>query len=786
MKTKITFPKFIFIFIFFVVMGTSSKIYAEELYKKNILILDSNHDGYKISNNFILGTKFIFKKDEEVPDFILEHMDSKRFNGEEYFQSLKEMYLTKYKDKNIDLIVSIDEPAFEFLEKYHEEIFPNVPVVVTAVNYFDISRIEENDNFTGILQNIEIKPTIDMALELQPDTKKIRFIMDKTSINPYYKQLADDVMKSYEGQLQYSIFETSTLTELEEEFKALELEEGTIAFMFPTYFEDHGKYISWYYGIQTIFESSNVPVYSSWAMYLSKGIVGGKLSFAFFNASEASDLVKKALAGTPPSQLEIKESMTAKYNISYPALVEKFGFDISKIPENCTINGEPDTELHIEKKDLQEYFVVFIVLLILFIIYLLANIARRKSAEKGLRESDENLRTIINATPDFILLKDADGRWIEANDELLRMFDLREVQWKAKTNNQLSENNKEILKIDECDCDDSDNIEFCRTEYIYDRKNKEKRIFDLIKIPLLDKGEKRGLVILGHDITHLKRSEELARSIEEKKMFIKQMEESEKLRSNFFANISHELRTPINIITSALQYIDMVYDNGKMNENKDKIIRYRDSMYQNCYRLLRLINNVIDITKIDSGYFEIRKHNYNIVNVVEEITMSVFGLVESKGIKLIFDTDFEEKIIAIDPDMIERVVLNLLSNAVKFTNEGGTITVFMYDKGDKIDISVKDSGVGIPKEKFDSVFQRFVQVEETLERNKGGSGIGLSLVQSLVELHSGKIRVESEFKKGAEFIVELPILINEGEECSNISFVKELNTEKVNIEFSEI
>ncbi|GAA0179346.1 hypothetical protein SH2C18_22340 [Clostridium sediminicola] len=662
MNIKITFYKFTFafIFIFLVVIGISNNVCAEEIYKKNILILDSNHDGYKISNDFILGTKFIFKKDEEVPDFILEHMDSKRFSEKEYFESLKEMYSTKYKDKKIDLIVSIDEPAFEFLEKYHEELFKDVPVVATAVNYFDTKRIEENEEFTGILQNIEIKPTIDIALELQPKTKKIQFIMDKTSINPYYRKLADDVMKNFQGKLKYSIFETSTLTELEEEFNKLESEDGTIVFMFPTYFEDHGKYISWDHGIQSIIENSNVPVYTSWAIYLSKGIVGGKLSFAFFNASEASNLVKEVLAGTPPSQLKIKESKTAKYNFNYPVLVEKFGLDISKIPENSKVSGEPDTKVHIEKKNLYEYFVILIVFLILLIIYLLANILRRKKAEKGLKDA------------------------------------------------------------------------------------------------------------------------------EKRKILLKQMEKYEKLRSEFFANISHELRTPINVITSALQYIDMVYENGKFEENKDKVFRYRDSMYQNCYRLLRLINNLIDITKIDSGYLEISKHNYNIVNVVEEVTMSVFSLVESKGINLVFDTDFEEKIMAIDPDMIERIVLNLLSNAVKFTDKGGTITVFMHDKGDEIEISVKDSGIGIPKEKLNLVFQRFVQVEETLERNKEGSGIGLSLVKSLVNLHNGEIRVESEFNNGADFIVQLPVLINDGEECADISFVKELNTEKVNIEFSEV
>lgn len=208
-------------------------------------------------------------------------------------------------------------------------------------------------------------------------------------------------------------------------------------------------------------------------------------------------------------------------------------------------------------------------------------------------------------------------------------------------------------------------------------------------------------------------------------------------------------------------------------------------MKQNCYRLVRLVNNLIDISKFDSGYFKLNLHNHNVVNVVEDITLSVADYAKNKGIQLIFDTDIEEKEMAIDLDKIERIILNLLSNSIKFTDKGGQILVSLIDKDNKIQISIKDNGVGIPKDKLNVIFERFGQVDKTLARNKEGSGIGLSLVKSIVDMHDGTIKVLSEFGNGSEFIIELPVRLVEEEQVSD-GRLYESKVEKINIEFADI
>ena len=290
------------------------------------------------------------------------------------------------------------------------------------------------------------------------------------------------------------------------------------------------------------------------------------------------------------------------------------------------------------------------------------------------------------------------------------------------------------------------------------------------------------------NISELKNSEKLKVKIVEQNKLLDDAREYDKLKNEFFCNISHELRTPINVVLSALQLLNLNEINQSNSENELKVKKYYKIMKRNSYRLLRLVNNLIDITKIDAGYFKLRLKNENIVAIIEDITMSVTDYAEHKGLRLVFDTDIEDKIVVCDADKIERIILNILSNAIKFTPTGGNIFVKITDKDSGILVSVKDTGVGIPNDMKLSIFERFVQVDKSLSRDREGSGIGLSLVKSLVEMQGGTIRVESQYGSGSEFIIELPEMgLPESETIildANIARVS--NIEMIKMEFSDI
>jgi len=234
------------------------------------------------------------------------------------------------------------------------------------------------------------------------------------------------------------------------------------------------------------------------------------------------------------------------------------------------------------------------------------------------------------------------------------------------------------------------------------------------------------------------------------------MEKELKLQGEFLVNISHDLKTPLNVISATAQLVSVFCKSGSLEKKKNSVIEYIDSIKQNCYRLSKMINNIVDLSKIEAGFFKLNLSNDNIVEVVEEIVMSVTNFTKSKGLNIIFDTNIEEKIMACDSEKIERIILNLISNAIKFTEDGDEIFVDVKDKNEFVEISVKDNGIGIEKENLDMIFDRFKQVDKSLSKNAEGTGIGLSLVKSIVELHGGSIYVESEVGKGSKFTVILP------------------------------
>lgn len=264
-------------------------------------------------------------------------------------------------------------------------------------------------------------------------------------------------------------------------------------------------------------------------------------------------------------------------------------------------------------------------------------------------------------------------------------------------------------------------------------------------------------------------------------------EATNEIKNIFITNMKHELRTPINVILSAIQLFELNIKNN-LNINSLNSNNHLKAMKQNCNRLLRNISNLIDITKIESEVMQLHLKNINVVSLVEDITLSVAEYAKGKNLYVEFDTEIEERIMALDPDKLERIVLNLLSNAIKCTEENGSIFVTVYNKETSIIISVKDTGIGIPDDKINHIFQRFIQVENTLIKSHEGSGIGLSIVKSFVDIHGGKISVSSELGVGSEFLIEFPVntIPQQCEQEYTIPMNNKNYVEMLNVEFSDI
>jgi signal transduction histidine kinase/ligand-binding sensor domain-containing protein/AraC-like DNA-binding protein len=223
------------------------------------------------------------------------------------------------------------------------------------------------------------------------------------------------------------------------------------------------------------------------------------------------------------------------------------------------------------------------------------------------------------------------------------------------------------------------------------------------------------------------------------------------LKSHFFANLSHEFRTPLTLI---LGQIESVMSSNIENKEKGKL----QVANRNARRLLNLINQLLDLSKLEAGGMEFNAEQHNIVSFLKNLFYSFESLAESEKITLKFDSELENIPVIFDPDKMEKVFYNVVYNAFKFTSAQGEIKVSLKIVESKlVEISVKDTGIGIPSDRLSNIFDRFYQVDTSITREHEGTGIGLALTKELVELHGGKITVKSKEGEWTEFIIVLPL-----------------------------
>lgn len=253
-------------------------------------------------------------------------------------------------------------------------------------------------------------------------------------------------------------------------------------------------------------------------------------------------------------------------------------------------------------------------------------------------------------------------------------------------------------------------------------------------------------------------------------------------KDEFISNISHELKTPLNIFYSTIQLLEKFSQNENINF-KEVFNKHNNSLKLNCKRMIRLINNIVDLSRIDLGVLKPNYGNYNIILLIEDITNSIIPFALSKDLFLEFDTNIEEHYIMCDPIMIEKILLNLLSNAIKYSERNSTIHVYISVEKSITKISIKDEGCGIDLETQKHIFERFTRADTSFSRLNEGCGIGLSIVKSMLDVLNGDISVQSELDKGSIFEISLPNKIIKNKNNRNYKYE---NTHNISVELSDI
>jgi PAS domain S-box-containing protein len=383
-------------------------------------------------------------------------------------------------------------------------------------------------------------------------------------------------------------------------------------------------------------------------------------------------------------------------------------------------------------------------------IKLAKDIEDRKKIEIALRESEELYRQVVQTSPDGIALVDTMGNLLFASPKSKQLFGFSDDE---------PTEGKNIMQFIDQEHLDKARYEFMRVivndetltgSYSMSKVDGSKFFVEVSSAPVKDyQGNAKGMISVLRDVTErMKVEAELI-------MAKNKAEESDRLKSTFLANMSHEIRTPMNGILGFANLLNE--DNISRNEREE----YVEIINQNGNLLLKLIDDILDIAKIEAGQLTI----FEKPCILDQELMNEYTLFKrlienrnNKNINLILNLPESKPQLQllIDTARLKQILTNLLSNALKFTEHGSITFGYTLESSLEIKFFVKDTGIGIPKEKFEIIFDRFRQVDETNSRKYGGTGLGLTISNNLVKLMNGKMWVESEIGKGSTFYFTIP------------------------------
>lgn len=373
------------------------------------------------------------------------------------------------------------------------------------------------------------------------------------------------------------------------------------------------------------------------------------------------------------------------------------------------------------------------------------DITERKKAEEALKASEENFRTLVNNTPDGILILNFEGKVIAANAAVGKMFGL-EIE------DVIGRSIAEYLAPESIPVAIADQTNVLNHKggylsiYKVNPPSGESLWIEGLGTKITYKDQPANVVVI-RDITVRKKAEEALLKAKTA------AEVANRTKSEFLTNMSHELKTPLN---SIIGFSDLLIEGiaGPLNEKQFRYAQFISSSGKN---LLNIINDIMELSRAEAGEDELNLEEFSVDESIKKVISMIFSKVQKKNIKLRYSSENKTLWISADEYKFRQIIYNLLSNAIKFTHADGSIDLSSKQEGDFAVITVKDTGIGIPEDSLDNIFKPFVQLESSLSRTFEGTGLGLTLVKRYIEMHGGNISVESEIGKGSSFRIELPV-----------------------------
>lgn len=705
---------------------------------KKILVLHSYHQGLVWTDKIMAGIYSVFNEYDPEIEMHVEYMDTKRyFNGLKgsYLTRLHDMYKDKYGGMKLDMIISSDDDAFQFLLMYHDELFPGTPIVFCGVNNFDDAMLAGHDNITGVIEFLDIKANIDMALNLHPRAHQVAIITDTSTPGQINRLALKQLSDKYKGRVEFVFMdkENTGLTLQSLLDKLGQLPEKNIVY-YSDFLRNRDEYIVQEIAVPQISKVSRSPVYTHYDEILGLGVVGGKLVNGYSHGHKAAQMASDILQGTPLSSLPVYKESINSYEFDYQQL-KRFGIDENALPEGSSVINRPFSFYNRYKHLVWAASSVFSFLVISLIAISINVIKRRKVEEElkisyhtleqkveertkdltrantALKYSEEKYHDLFESGTDAIFILDPEGNIIDVNrvayarlgyskEEMLSMHisKLDPPEFAARVPERMAEIREKGIAIFESAHIRKDGtimpVEISARTYEYRGK--------------------KGYLSFIRDITERKKMENRIRaSLEEKEILLRE--------------IHHRVKNNMTVISSMLalhsRLIRDDQDRRILDEARSRI------------KAMAIIHEKL--------YQSENMSKINASNYLRDILKEIFSSHAEHNGHIALSTDIQDITLSIDDAIPVGLIINeLVTNAVKHAFPDlrrGEIKVNMaLSETNEVRLSVSDNGVGVP---------------DNLASSKSSS-LGLNLVDALVRQIRGELKLHKD--NGTRFEVTFP------------------------------
>lgn len=726
---------------------------------QQVLIVHSAYQGYPWTESLTKGILETFNSSSVEVDLQFEYLDTKRNRDEYYFEKLRKLWKIKFQNRRIDLVLVCDNQAYDFVLQERNGLFIDIPIVFAAYIGYSQEMLTGMQPITGGIQKTDIAATIDIALSLHPQTKKVVFVAPGAP--PFRMVWLEGLEERYAEKVELVNITAEKIPQIDKELESFE--EPIVVIPLNSALESDGTYFPFDQFVSYLSIERSFPVYALWDIALGTGVVGGKMVTGTSQGRKAATLALKILQGTPTNEVAVDTNSPNQYMFDWN-IMEHFKIKSTDLPQESIVINRPESFYQEHTNIVRISVAVIFILVTLIFSLIIAVLYLRKTQRKLListkiiKENESRFKKMIQKSPLPMVVTDQNQDILLFNDKFTELFgytiaDIRTAEdWWNNVYPDLRYRKKVqdgwITAIDKAQKAGTD-IEMQNWDIT--TKDGTQRECEFYTVPL----QHMSLIIM-NDISERRESELLLKKYSEnlESMVQKRTDElrnaqkelllQEKLAAigKLSGSVAHDIRNPLGVISNSIYFLDHKY-----KESPEELLKKHVRIMSNeIEKANDIITDLLDFSReIKAVLVE------SSINDVVKGVLNTFIFPKESIVKTNLSAEIPP--FHFDSSMLNRILHNLVNNAVQAMPEGGLVMISTDRTSDSVILKVIDNGEGITAENTSKIF------EPLFTTKAKGVGLGLSIVKTFIEKQGGKIEVESIVGKGSTFSITLPLNI---------------------------